>query len=705
MVERAERPAGPWRLVGEVSDDAFVDISVEPGRTYFYRVGEDAGLRADAPAAPKRRRGLVTQGRERFAIRVGGFLDESNTVTWEPETYCPGPNSSNPPPRQVFEPNLYVAIENVGDTDVTNPWLVVNGRRDWWSVEDVAREVVAGRDLSEAEKAMALWRFCVENIYDSRGGLGWFDANADPLRLLNVYGFDGCIAQAIAARRIAEAMGLRAREVWLKPSVDSQGRGRCCQHDILEVWTGESWSLLDTDLGVFFLHRDNATPAGAEDLAEDPDLLRRQHGYLGLSGRDVTDHPYYEDSFARRDFLWPRTKGADWTDDAGEVRREPDAWPPPHTMALRLRPGERLIRYWDNVGKTAVRGRRISPELRYSNGRIVYAPDLRGKALAAGAQEVGGLVQERRRSRPALRPARAGETGEVVWRVESPWAVVGGRVRLTYRLGGNENGIELLLSRDGRRWRSLWCARGDDRSACVDLDFDLNPAHHDWSGERQGRWRLGPAYGYFVKVALWAESDATAVGLDGVEIDTDILCATASLPALSCGANAIEYRDDTKGDRRVRITYGWQEEHETQPPLAPELVSPAAGADAPGLDFEFRWRRPKRQGARVDDYHIQVSRYSDFRWPVCPSFDRYVNRTAWAGKTRWQPQFPGLLNPGETYHWRVRARNAKGVWGPWSEARAFTPHGPRRPVGLIVRRRKSGQILVWKTDTRGEAPV
>ena len=702
---RAERAKGPFRHLGEIADDAFVDVSVEPGRTYFYRVGEGESLRVDTPDAPKRRRRVVTRARERFVLRMGGALDEANTLTWEPETYCPGPNSSNPPPRQVFQPNLYVVVENVGDSDVVNPWIVVNGRRDWWSAEDVARDVVAGRDLDEGEKATAVWRFCVENIYDSRGGLSWFDANADPVRMLNVYGFDGCVAQAVAARRIAEAMGLRAREVWLKPDVDSLGRGRCCQHDILEVWNGESWSLLDTDMGLFFLRRDNATPAGAEDLAEDLDLLRRQHGHLGLPGRDVTDRHYYEGSFARRDFLWPPAKGADRTDEGGEVRREADAWPPPHTMALRLRPGERLIRYWDNVGKTAVRGRRISPELRYSNGRIVYAPDLRGKGLAAGAERIAGLVQEPRRSRPALRPKRARKTAEAVWKVESPWAVVGGRVRLRYRLGGKENGIEVLFSRDGRRWRSVWFARGKGRSACVDLDFDLNPALHDWAGDRLGRWRLGPAYGYFVKVALRAGSDPTTVGLDAVEIDSDILCATASLPALTRGANTVEYRDDTQGPRRVRITYGWQEDRETDPPLAPELVFPAADADVPALDCEFRWRRPKRRGARVDDYHIQVSRYADFRWPVCPTFDRYVSRTAWAGKTRWRPQFAGLLNPDETYCWRVRARNAKGVWGPWSEGRAFTPHGPRHPVGLAVRRRKSGRVLVWKPDARGETPV
>ena len=59
-----------------------------------------------------------------------------------------------PPYEQAFEPNMYVAIENLGETDVENPWVVANGQRDWWSVETMAREIlptlpVRRRRLSE----------------------------------------------------------------------------------------------------------------------------------------------------------------------------------------------------------------------------------------------------------------------------------------------------------------------------------------------------------------------------------------------------------------------------------------------------------------------------------------------------------------------------------------------------------------------------
>ena len=174
---------------------------------------------------------------------------------------------------------------------------------------------------------------------------------------------------------------------------------------------------------------------------------------------------------------------------------------------------------------------------------------------------------------------------------------------------------------------------------------------------------------------MWAGANVENVGVDKIWFDTDLQCATRSLPSLFCGENHIQYRDETKGKRNVRIIYGWQEEHCIKPPDIPEPVFPDDGAELNQTDFEFRWKRPEGNGSQVDDYHVQVSRCSDFRWCVCPTFDRYVSRTAYAGKTCWQPQFAGLLNPDEQYYWRVRARNAHGVWSDWSRVCAFSLAG------------------------------
>ena len=723
-IYRSRRAAGPYEEVGVAFEETYDDTAhLEPGKTCYYLAAEWRApslipetnslkgadpLRVAVPRAQKERSSVLTEKREEFTISMGGNLDESNTVTVGPEVYCPGPNSSMPPYDQVFEPNQYVVIENLGETDVENPWVVANGRRDWWSAETMMNEIAGiagGGRLDDRDKMMAIWKFVVDELYDSRIGLSWFDRTSDPVRLFNVYGFEGCVANAITSRRLAEAMGVKSREIWLGGTIDGYGRGRSCGHDIFEAFADGDWHFLDTDLMVFFLKRDNRTVAGAEDLSRDIDLLRRSHRNLGLCGRDLPEKDYYYTPFRERQYVYPPNKGGAWMDAGGKMRQTPGEFPPAQTMALRLRPGEKLVRYWDNVGKNVIRGKRLYPTVRYSNGKLAYRPDLRGPLGLKGTESAINVAQETSGRRVALHPEKKGEVSEVVWRVASPYAIAGARLGIRCRCDTQEDGLEVLFSKDGEDWRSLWVAIGRRLDACVDLDWYLNPALNDWRGETDLGWRMGPCYQYYIKVAMWAGSRPHAVGLDAIRFDTDIQCATRSLPSLFCGDNTIAYRDDTPGQRKVRVTYGWREERSIRPPGAPGLIYPDDGADVDRLDFEFRWKRPRGGSGKVDDYHVQVSRYADFRWCVCPAFDRYVGRTAYAGGTKWQAEFPNLLNPDDVYFWRVRARNDKGVWGEWSETRSFTPHGPRLPVDLRVEGRGGKRSLVWSANENGNPAV
>ena len=47
-----------------------------------------------------------------------------------------------------------------------------------------------------------------------------------------------------------------------------------------------------------------------------------------------------------------------------------------------------------------------------------------------------------------------------------------------------------------------------------------------------------------------------------------------------------------------------------------------------------------------------------------------------------KPQYtlsePGLLTPDTEYYWHVRAKDAKGVWGPWSKTLRLPPTA--RPI-------------------------
>ena len=735
-VYRAKKASGPYEEVGLAQDRTYVDAaSVEPGKTYYYLalswtsswlipdmedLKKGHPVQVKVPRAPREKRTLITRKHQQFSINLGGYLDESNTVTKQPTTYCPGPGHRNPPFDQVFEPNLYVAIENAGNTDVINPWLLVNGQRDWWSVGAMAEEILktaGGKRATDSEKAMAVWQFVSEEIYDQRAGKGSVDSAADPVRLFNSFGFDGCSANALTGRRLCQAMGLRAREVRLGALalIDGQGRGACCDHDILEVWADGAWRFLDSDLIVLLLNRDNRTVAGSQDLVHDGDLLRRALGQDGLAGRDLMRKEFYYEYFRRNMMVYAKNAVIAWNDNAGNIFQTPNQYPTGHTMALRLRPGEKLLRYWGNVGKNLVRGPGVHPEVRFSNGKLVYQPDLRQPLSLKGVESSSGIVQETSKRYPAVHPERTGKTAEIVWKVASPYAIAGARLGISCRRKTRQDALEVLVSLDGKHFRSVWVTPGhesDDKDfiaarmdACVELDWFVDSSAHEKVSPTVHCFGLGPCYAYYVKVTMWAGSSSTAVGLDSIRFDTDIQCSTRSLPSLVRGGNTIAYRDDNSGPRRVTVTYGWQENHSTVPPDAPELVFPERDGEVGCLDFEFIWKRARGNGARVDDYHIQVSRCSDFRWCVSPMFDRYISRGEYQGRTRWQAELPNLLNPDEKYFWRVRARNAKGVWSDWSEVRGFVPHGPGLPLGLEIRGKGNSRVLHWSANPQGNRPA
>ena len=735
-IYRSGRANGGYEEVGVAQTNVYVDVAcMEPGRTYYYiatswtspwlmpepdDLKDAKPVQVKIPRAPKEKSFPVDRKHQEFAVKLGGFLDESNTVTKQPMNYCAGPGHRNPPHDQVFEPNLYVAIENTGDADVINPWLVANGQRDWWSVETMADEIrrnAGGRRATETEKAMAVWRLVSEAIYDQRAGKGLVDSVADPVRLFNSFGFDGCTANAAVSRRLSEALGLKAREVRLGALafLDGHGRGACCDHDIYEVWADGAWHFLDTDLIVFLLNRDNRTVAGTEDLVRDADLLVRSLGKNGRAGRDLLRTKFYYEHFRKNMTLYASNKTCAWNDNAENIFHSSKHYPATRTMALRLRPGEKLVRYWGNIGKNIVHGLRLHPEVRFSNGKLMYRPNLRKALSLKGVESCRGVVQEASKKYPALHPGGTGKTAELVWQVESPYAIAGARLGLVCRRETREDALEVMVSRDGKNWRSIWVTPANESGkndhvavrmdACIELDWFVNPDHSEKISPTVHTFGLGPCYGYFVKVAMWAGSSPKAVGLDAIRFDTDIQCATRSLPSLFCGKNKIKYRDEAPGRRKVKVTYGWQEDASICPPEAPEPIYPQQAAQVDALDFEFRWKRARGNGRSVDDYHIQISRYADFRWCVSPMFDRYLSRGKYGGKTRWQAELPNLLNPDEKYFWRVRARNVKGVWSGWSRGHSFVPHGPGIVMNIKIKRKGRSHILAWSANANGNRPV
>jgi len=174
------------------------------------------------------------------------------------------------------------------------------------------------------------------------------------------------------------------------------------------------------------------------------------------------------------------------------------------------------------------------------------------------------------------------------------------------------------------------------------------------------------------------------------------MAAPLSLPRLSLGENRAAYRDETDGPHRIRVTHEWQENDAAQPPApvpAPEY--PLSEAEVTDSIITFSW--PAADDA--DRYHLQVSRRPDFKYPYRTSFDVVIPTTTWS------VPHTGIFSPDTTYHWRLRCRDADGVWGPWGESWTFTWRGPRVPVKVRGARKGRTITLRWRPNPRGERPV
>ena len=102
---------------------------------------------------PRHQEENITASAHTYHLQLGGTLDEENTR--DPISYDPW--------KQVFEPMRVVRMENTGENDVRNPWVVVNGQRNWRTVADIVDDALRSygdpAKMTPAEKARAIWEF------------------------------------------------------------------------------------------------------------------------------------------------------------------------------------------------------------------------------------------------------------------------------------------------------------------------------------------------------------------------------------------------------------------------------------------------------------------------------------------------------------------------------------------------------------------
>lgn len=331
------------------------------------------------------------------------------------------------------------------------------------------------------------------------------------------------------------------------------------------------------------------------------------------------------------------------------------------------------------------------------NGLMRYVPNLEDSIYRKAVEYESNIATVWEEGvRPAIHPSQTGQSACIVWRIASAYVIVGGKIEARFHRKGDEDLLRVKLSHDAKQWETLWTARttGDFRHEVI-FDNRLSP-------------RGSPQYEYFLQVEMESKTEKGDVGIDSIEVVTDVQMSLLGLPELELGENLVRYADQTSGPRRVRITHAWMERTGWCRPSAPSTLMPADGATVEGTQAKFRWRPPVcLGGSQVEDYHFQLSDTPEMRWPLSPNFDKLISRKVWQGKAEWIVPSVGLLNPDTYYYWRVCAKNADGVWGAWSEVTTFRCAGPGVPINVraIADEDAGTVVLQWDASPRGRWPT
>jgi len=553
---------------------------------------------------------VVSTPEEKFTVEVSGTID--------PE-------------------NVEIKIENLGETPVVDPRISVNGLYDWYDINSMVEEIT--RDCTnDEEKALAIWQW----VHWKRFQRSPHDESAlQPVRALNGYGYGICGHTASWIKGLCRTAGLKAR-VW-----------EIAGHTVTEVYYNEGWHMLDGNVKVFYLARDNHTIASLAELEKNGWLIQR------------TIHP--RDPWVRQDdppgrnaeFVhYLTTERDNWESDGYDYQNKRD-----YKMAYTLKPGETLTRWWEPV-----LGEFESPDKdplipqRYANGQLIWEPDLAKIEMKDYIDIIENVTTRGQDGRdPAIhiqylqdrdynRPSR------VSLPLQSPYPIVGGRFWTRLLKEDEDRGMAgVYFGHPGEDADNLYTFRWGKGTEQVELDLDPSILKSE------------PCYRYEIGFILKGSAqNNTQAGVDWFKSVTDLQVSPHSLPALSLGKNLIRYRDSSPGAKSVRLTWTWRERNDNHPPSA--VTEAVSAAEFSTLKPTLQWRPAKDadNGDKVADYQVQVSLRPDCRWPVSMALYRSLG----SDTCEWTlPE--SFLNPGTTYYWRVRARDSRGVVGEWGKVFSF----------------------------------
>lgn len=568
-----------------------------------------------------------------WSVRAGELKTFSRVITTQQDEYVVEVAGTMDPE------NVEIVIENLGDTPTVDPRITVNGLYDWFDIKSMADEITRGCTTDE-EKAMAvfewiLWKRFQRSPFD--------DSSVHPVRAHNGYGYGICGHSSAWLKALCLAAGVEARvqEIW--------------GHTVNEAFWDGRWHLLDSNVKVYYLSRDNRTLAGLAELEKDKWLIERT-----IHPRDPWERPQDPPGRNEEFVRYIVSAGDNFIEHSYDERIAID-----YNMSMTLKPAEKLIRWWEpKLGKFEGRDTRAQFPSRFANGQLIWEPDLDRIDMKDYIEVVDNVTTKWAKGGegPAIQVDRLQDDqntrpSRVKLPITGPYPVMGGRFACTL-VKDQGCAASVFYGEPGWGQGNLYTYRwGSGRETNMfDLDaFILKDA---------------PVYSYDIGFMLTGDGKRGTprqAGVDWFRAETDLQVGPHSLPALKLGRNVVRYRDSSPGPKQVRITHVWREVSDNRPPAAVTESTSAKEFNTLVPVLSWKASADPDPGDSVTDYQVMVSLRPDCRWPLSPSVYRNVGSPA----TQWKVP-ASFLNPGTTYYWKVRARDNHGNIGEWGPVFSFS---------------------------------
>jgi hypothetical protein len=430
--------------------------------------------------------------------------------------------------RRFLAATLAVAFAVTSPAQVYSPKVLLKGQPDASELRLLAAGVYAqARAQTPRERAEAIWRFFLTDGRFVKPGFwyhiaGWAYEEPtgevlDPLKLLNSYGFGLCYHIAPVLEAVWKAGGFEDARVWFLTG-----------HTVAEVYYEGAYHYYDSDMmGYNAVGRGSPKQlpvASVHQIEQDGNIILSK-----LKGPKEVDPAVVEAPWYPADVREAAIDGL-----AELFTTTSDNWlfpfertPQGHSMSFELRPGERLIRYFE-------------PE---SVGAYYLPYKATGRAWEEFPQEIAQYQIKTRDGPRSQKDNRLWATGlleyrvpiggeaKQVFEVHSPYVIVDARFDFDAVLTAENQTLMVETSTDdGRTWSPAGTLHGPHRGPWQIEPEVLTRSEH---GRRSA---VGGAYNYQVKV-----TKANGVELRSGVLRTRIQLNPRTLPALAAGQNDLVY--------------------------------------------------------------------------------------------------------------------------------------------------------------------